>query len=206
MMARSLITFCLVWFSHFPCENYAFTTATKAQTTSIAQPLSSSMLFSATEQQQQGETSSFPPKEEEQQPQLTNDVILYDGVCNFCNTWVDLLLRIDLQQKFKFAPLQSKVGRQLLVSIGKEADDISSVILVKAGGKESYDKSRCVLKVVEELGPLAKVASKTALNIVPTELRDSIYDTVAENRYNFLGKRDECRCSDPNFADRFLLD
>lgn len=135
-----------------------------------------------------------------------NDVILYDGVCNFCNTWVDLLLRIDRSKKFRFAPLQSQVGQDLLVAMGKEADDISSVVLVKAQTGESFVKSRCVLQVVQELGPVAAVASQAALTIVPEGLRDSIYDTVAENRYNLLGKRDECRCSDPKFADRFLLD
>jgi predicted DCC family thiol-disulfide oxidoreductase YuxK len=147
-------------------------------------------------------TSIKPP----QAMDTTNDVILYDGVCNFCNTWVDLLLRIDFQKKFRFAPLQSRVGKDLLVSIGKEADDISSIVLVKRSTGESFDKSRCVLKVVEELGPLAKIASFTALNVVPEELRDAVYDTVAENRYNLMGKRDECRCSDPEFSDRFLLD
>ena len=144
-----------------------------------------------------------------------NDIILYDGVCNFCNTWVDLLLRLDVERKFRFAPLQSRVGQQLLVSIGKEADDISSVVLIqkqnKRAGEEAvvvsyYDKSRCVLKVVEELGPVAALASRAALAAVPESIRDGIYDTVAENRYNFMGKRDECRCSDPQFADRFLLD
>ena len=154
-----------------------------------------------------------------------NNIILFDGVCNFCNTWVDILLRLDTSQKFKFAPLQSSIGQQLLVSIGKEADDISSVILIKkteslAGSSSSthsnspsttpkiefYDKSRCVLKVVEELGPLAKFASEAALVVVPEKLRDSVYDTVAENRYNLMGKRSTCRCSDPQFADRFLLD
>jgi predicted DCC family thiol-disulfide oxidoreductase YuxK len=116
------------------------------------------------------------------------------------------MLRIDFQKKFRFAPLQSRVGKDLLVSIGKEADDISSVVLVKRSTGESFDKSRCVLKVVEELGPLAKIVSSTALNVVPEELRDAVYDTVAENRYNLMGKRDECRCSDPEFSDRFLLD
>jgi len=133
-------------------------------------------------------------------------VILFDGVCNFCNTWVDILLRIDLNKKFKFTPLQSDIGKSLLVSIGKDADDISSVILVDQGDtkRDYYDKSACVLKVVEELGPLAGVFTKATENIVPRNVRDSLYDMVAENRYNFLGKRDECRCSDPNFADRFL--
>lgn len=141
------------------------------------------------------------------------DVILYDGVCNFCNTWVDILLRIDRQEKFRFAPLQSSVGKELLVSIGKDAADISSVVLVKkannnAGstGVEFYDKSQCVLKVVQELGPVASVASNVALRLVPERWRDGIYDTVASNRYRLMGKRDECRCSDPKFAHRFLLE
>lgn len=143
--------------------------------------------------------------------QIANDVILYDGVCNFCNSWVDILLRIDTSKKFKFAPLQSQVGKQLLVSIGKDAEDISSVILVKhrpqqPTSPEFFDKSRCVLKVVEELGPVARVASRVALTLVPEDIRDVVYDTVAQNRYNLMGKRDECRCSDPQFADRFLLD
>jgi predicted DCC family thiol-disulfide oxidoreductase YuxK len=135
-----------------------------------------------------------------------NDVILYDGVCNFCNTWVDILLRIDRQGKFRFAPLQSTVGQDLLVAMGKQADDISSVVLVKAHSGESFTKSQCVLQVVQELGPVAALASRAALAAVPPGLRDGIYDTVAENRYNFLGKREECRCTDPEFADRFLLD
>lgn len=147
-----------------------------------------------------------------QQQQLEYPVILFDGVCNFCKTWVDLLLRIDVNQRFKFAPLQSDVGQRLLTAVGKEADDISSVVLIVPQPKnnadvmllKSYDKSACVLKVVEELGPVAWVAAATAERLVPRRLRDSIYDTVAENRYNLMGKRDECRCGDPTYADRFL--
>ena len=139
---------------------------------------------------------------------LLDPVILFDGVCNFCNTWVDLLLRIDVNQRFKFAPLQSDVGKRLLTAVGKEADDISSVVLIIQQPDDDllkcYDKSACVLKVVEELGPVAWVAAATAERLVPRGLRDSIYDTVAENRYNLMGKRDECRCGDPKYFDRFL--
>jgi len=134
---------------------------------------------------------------------LESPIILYDGVCNFCNAWVDILLRVDVNKRFKFAPLQSDTGRKLLVDIGKDADDISSVLLIQPN-LEYYEKSAAPLRVVEELGPLAGVLSRTALTIVPKEIRDSIYDTVAENRYNLMGKRDECRCSDPRFADRFV--
>jgi predicted DCC family thiol-disulfide oxidoreductase YuxK len=134
-----------------------------------------------------------------------DNVILYDGVCNFCNTWVDLLLRIDTAKKFRFAPLQSSVGQQLLLSIGKDANDISSVVLIKENG-DFFVKSECVSQVVREMGPIAALASKTASGLLPERLRDSMYDAVAENRYNLMGRRDECRCSDPKYADRFLMD
>merc|ERR1719491_1195345 len=86
-----------------------------------------------------------------------DNIILFDGICNFCNTWVDILLRLDSNtQKFVFTPLQSNVGKHLLISIGKESDDISSVLLIKIDG-EYYDKSDCVLQVVKEIGPVGNV-------------------------------------------------
>lgn len=162
----------------------------------------------------QATTSAEPPKASEDDsspttktsqvtPTLESPLILYDGVCNFCNAWVDILLRIDLQKRYKFAPLQSDIGRKLLVDIGKDEDDISSVLLIRPN-LDYYEKSAAPLRVIEELGPLAGALSRTALTIVPKEIRDSIYDTVAENRYNLMGKRDECRCGDPKYSDRFL--
>jgi len=138
-----------------------------------------------------------------------DNIILFDGICNFCNTWVDLLLRLDSQKKkFVFAPLQSNIGKNLLISIEKDADDISSVLLIKKndinGVALYYDKSDCVLQVVQELGPLGKVFSRLSLLVVPIGVRNEIYDMVAENRYNFLGKRDECRYGDPKYFDRFI--
>jgi predicted DCC family thiol-disulfide oxidoreductase YuxK len=134
----------------------------------------------------------------------TGPIILFDGVCNFCNAWVDILLHIDQKKIFKFAPLQSTVGQELLISIGRRPNDISSVVYID--NETFYDKSDCVLQVLGKTlgvpaGPLA-VAAVEAL--VPLQWRDQIYDTVAENRYNLLGKRDECRCGDPQYSDRFL--
>jgi predicted DCC family thiol-disulfide oxidoreductase YuxK len=97
---------------------------------------------------------------------LKDPVILFDGVCNFCNTWVDLLLRIDVKQRFKFAPLQSGVGKRLLTAVGKDADDFTSVVLIQPD-LQFYDKSACVLKVVQELGLVARVASATAERVLP---------------------------------------
>ena len=134
--------------------------------------------------------------------QTGQKVILYDGVCNFCNTWVDLMLRIDVKNKFYFSPLQGTTGKELLTSVGKDKDDISSVLLITAEN-ECYEKSDCVLKVVSELGLPAKLASETATALLPLEFRNSIYDMVAENRYNLMGKR-LIRTTDPEYSDRFI--
>lgn len=132
------------------------------------------------------------------------NIILFDGVCNFCNSWVDLVLQVDSEKKFKFCALQSDSGRKLLQSIGKDADDISSVVFIKSP-TEFYFKSEAALKVAETMGPAYAVVSALGRTLVPIPfLRDSVYDLVADNRYRILGKRTECRCADPAFQDRFL--
>ena len=133
-----------------------------------------------------------------------SNIILFDGVCNFCNTWVDIMLKLDTGKKFKFCALQSPKGKELLQEIGKDADDISTVVLIKSlGKKEAYYKSDAVLKVVEQLGLPQSVASAVGTKI-PLFIRNGLYNEVAANRYNFLGKREICRCADPEFADRFI--
>ena len=118
---------------------------------------------------------------------------------------MDILLRLDSQQRYKFCPLQSTTGKQLLTRIGKDQDDISTVVLIKSlTPLEVYFKSDAVLQVVDELGLTGSLFANVATRLLPLSLRDTVYDSVATNRYNLLGKRKECRCSDPLYADRFL--
>eukprot|EP01041_Mallomonas_annulata_P011708 gene11708-24529_t len=131
-----------------------------------------------------------------------SNVVLYDGYCNFCNRWVDLLMKLDSKNKFTYSALQSPAGKEILISIGKNPDDISSVLLVKSRG-EYYSKSDVVLKVLEELGFNSYLVSFMGL-VFPKLLRDGLYDKIAQNRYNFLGKRESCRCSDNNSPEKFL--
>ncbi|GMH46948.1 hypothetical protein TrRE_jg3681 [Triparma retinervis] len=122
-----------------------------------------------------------------------DNVILYDGVCNFCNAWVDILLQIDTKKRFRFAALQSDTGKKCLEGVGKERDDISSVMLIKSrggGSLEGYEKSDCIVEVVKELGiPGTGFVASTLAAAMPRPVKDGLYDTVARNRYNFMGKR-----------------
>jgi len=136
-------------------------------------------------------------------------VILFDGVCNMCNSAVNLALDWDPKGKLRFSALQSNVGRSLLEANGRKADDISSIVLVTKDG--AFLKSDAVLKITEELTPLSLLPLRPAAIlgqfIVPKFLRDLIYDGVADNRYQLMGKRTECRFdTDGEFEKRFIND
>lgn len=138
-------------------------------------------------------------------------IILFDGICNMCNSAVNLALDWDPSANLRFAALQSNVGQALLQANGRDADDISSIVLVTSDG--AYIKSDAILRITEELAPkwlpvpLARPAAKAGRLLIPKFFRDLIYDGVADNRYSILGMRDECRLGDEEeFAGRFVDD
>lgn len=131
-------------------------------------------------------------------------VILFDGVCNLCNGAVNLALDWDPKGKLRFSALQSNVGRALLQANGRAADDISSIVLVNQDG--AFVKSDAILRITEAFVPF-KPAAVLGRYVVPRFLRDIIYDGVANNRYDIMGKQDQCRFdADGEFEDRFVDD
>lgn len=136
-------------------------------------------------------------------------IILFDGVCNLCNSAVNVALDWDPSGKLRFAALQSNVGKSLLQAHGRDADDISSIVFVTPKG--AFTKSDAILGITQELNPLPFVPLKplalAGQYLVPQILRDAVYDGVANNRYSVMGKRDECRFdADGQFDDRFVDD
>mmetsp|Transcript_9078 Transcript_9078/g.22396 ORF Transcript_9078/g.22396 Transcript_9078/m.22396 type:complete len:233 (-) Transcript_9078:57-755(-) len=138
-------------------------------------------------------------------------VILFDGVCVLCNGGVDFMLDFDLPDDvrgtFRFAALQSNVGRALLQRSGRRADDISSIVL--ATKTDTFLESDAILRIGQGLGkgtllfPIAPIASTFGL-AVPTPVRNAFYKWVSDNRYEFFGKNDQCRLYDDRFDSRFL--
>lgn len=128
-------------------------------------------------------------------------IILFDGVCNFCNNGVDFLLKWDTQRVFRVGALQSETGRALLEACGRKSDDISSMVVVESN--DFHIKSDAALEIAKRLQlPLPLVS--TLITPVPRPLRDAMYDLVADNRYNFMGTRDVCRMPTKEDADRFV--
>jgi len=142
-------------------------------------------------------------------------IILYDGICNLCNGGVNFMLDWDSPNEergnFRFAALQSDVGNALLQRSGRSPNDVSSIILATKDGK-TYSKSDAILRIGQGLGrgtllnPAAPIVATAASVVLPSFFRDGVYDLIANNRYNLLGKSDECRLQDDRFDERFVGD
>jgi predicted DCC family thiol-disulfide oxidoreductase YuxK len=128
-------------------------------------------------------------------------ILLFDGVCNLCEGLVRFAIEHDRTGRFRFAPLQSELGRALLVRHGYDPDAIDAVVLVDGAG--ATDRSTAALRLARDLGaPWRWLAP--ALLLVPRGLRDAVYDWVARNRYRWFGRRSECLVPTPELRARFL--
>ncbi|WAH36078.1 thiol-disulfide oxidoreductase DCC family protein [Alicyclobacillus dauci] len=130
------------------------------------------------------------------------EVILFDGVCNLCNSAVQFIIPRDPKKRFRFAALQSDVGKALVNSVGLRRDSmiLDSVMLIKGG--KVYVKSSAALHITRGLHGLWPLAY--ALIIVPRSIRDAVYDYVARNRYRWFGRRDACMVPTADNRDRFI--
>ncbi len=128
-------------------------------------------------------------------------IILFDGVCVFCNFWVDFIIKRDKNKVFKFALLQSNTGKNLVekFSIGTKTAD--SIIMIEEN--RCFIKSTAVLRIVKDLNGLWQVLY--ILRFIPPFFRDSIYDFIAENRYKLFGRRSKCRVPSQNEKNRFIF-
>ena len=130
----------------------------------------------------------------------SNPVILFDGVCNFCNGATNFVIRHDKDALFRFASLQSETAAQLLPQEHEHLKKFSSVVLLDNG--QLFQKSNAVLKVVKYLPWYWQWAQ--VFWIIPRFLRDAVYDWIADNRYKWFGKRDTCMIPTPELRQRFL--
>lgn len=128
------------------------------------------------------------------------NIILFDGVCNLCNSSVDFIVRRDKRGIFKFASLQSELGQAILKENHLPADDFQSVLLVQNG--KIYQKSMAALMIARQLSGLWFLMY--GFVIIPAFLRNWIYNLIAQNRYKLFGKKESCRMPTLEERSRFL--
>ena len=127
-------------------------------------------------------------------------ILLFDGVCNLCTATVRWVLPRDPDGHFRFASLQSEVGKKLLTEAGGNPDELDSVVLLEDG--ELWERSTAALRVARRLK--APWPLLYTFILVPRPIRNWVYDKVALYRYRVFGRKEECMIPHPGVRERFL--
>ncbi len=131
---------------------------------------------------------------------MKHSLLLFDGICNLCNTTVQTIIKYDTKEIFKFAALQSPVGQQILQQFQLPKKNFETLVLVE--NTHCYFRSTAALRVAWRLGGFWRLLY--LFIIIPRPLRDYIYSFVAKNRYKWYGKQASCMMPTPELRRRFL--
>ncbi|MDM5249490.1 MULTISPECIES: thiol-disulfide oxidoreductase DCC family protein [unclassified Lysinibacillus] len=126
-------------------------------------------------------------------------IILFDGVCNFCDSSVQFIIKHDEAAYFQFASIQSDAGQALLVQY-EVPKNIDSVILIEHG--KAYFESTAALKICRRLDSFWPACFVFIL--IPSFMRNRMYRIFAKNRYRFFGRKEKCLLPTPSQRKRFL--
>jgi predicted DCC family thiol-disulfide oxidoreductase YuxK len=129
-------------------------------------------------------------------------IILFDGVCNLCNGAVLFIIKRDRKDVFRFAALQSEIGKKLTEERNIDTEKVDSIILVDPG-VAYYSRSTAALEIAKEFNGFW-VLLRPFQFILPESIRDGIYNFIARNRYKWFGKKESCMIPTPELKAKFL--
>jgi len=127
-------------------------------------------------------------------------IVLFDGVCNLCNSSVQFIIKRDKKKQFRYASLQGNFGQEFLKTHNLPADNFNSFILLE--DDKVYSRSSGALRMLKHLGGGWNLFY--GFIILPKFIRDGVYNWVASNRYKWFGKKDSCMIPTPDLKERFL--
>jgi predicted DCC family thiol-disulfide oxidoreductase YuxK len=128
-------------------------------------------------------------------------IVLFDGVCNLCNGAIQFIIKRDNSDIFRYAALQSDIGKQIVSERNIDISKVDSIILIDPG-VVYYIKSTAALEIGKGLKGYRTISS--VLLWFPSTLRDIVYDFIARNRYQWYGKKEECMVPSPELKAKFL--
>jgi len=140
---------------------------------------------------------------------MANDVlknkqlILFDGVCNLCNSSVLYVIKRDYENKFLFAPLQSSIAKSITSEYKIDTNKVDSILLYNPKKQKVYSKSTAALQVAKQLNFPTKLMA--IFLVIPAFVRNWVYDYVAKNRYKWYGKKETCMIPTPELKAKFLM-
>ncbi|MFL9844434.1 thiol-disulfide oxidoreductase DCC family protein [Flavobacterium rhizosphaerae] len=128
-------------------------------------------------------------------------IILFDGVCNLCDSAVQFIIKHDKKDVFRFVALQSELGQEIVSYISIDTSKTDSIILY-IPGKSYYYKAEAALNISKDLSGGYNLLS--LLKFIPNVISNSVYDYVARNRYKWYGKKEACMIPTPELKAKFL--
>ncbi len=128
-------------------------------------------------------------------------IILFDGVCNLCDSSVQFIIKHDRNDVFRFVTLQSDLGEKIINHIGIDRAKTDSIILYEPGVAYFY-KAEAALKIAKELNGIYSLLS--LFSVFPNSISNYVYDYIAKNRYKWYGKKEQCMIPTPELKSKFL--
>lgn len=128
-------------------------------------------------------------------------IILFDGVCNLCDKSVQIIIKNDKKDVFRFVALQSELGEKIINHIKIDRSKTDSIILYEPNYAYYY-KSKAAFKIAANLGEFYSICS--LFRFLPTSFSDFLYDYIAKNRYKWYGKKDQCMIPTKETLSKFL--
>lgn len=127
-------------------------------------------------------------------------IVIFDGVCNFCNGAVNFIIKRDLPGKFVFTPMQTELAQSLMRKYEVFNVGIDSFLLVKNG--QCFVFSTAALEITKDLKGHWYLFN--VFRIMPASIRDYFYKLFARNRYKLFGRTEQCVLPSENLASRFI--
>ena len=127
-------------------------------------------------------------------------IVLFDGVCNYCNDKINFIIKNDKQDVFRFVALQSETGQKIIKYLGID-NSIDSIILYEPG-YAYFIKSEAVFRIIKHLSSAVKLL--LVFNFIPTSTKNVFYDLIAKNRYNWYGKKESCMMPTEELKRKFI--
>ena len=131
---------------------------------------------------------------------MKNPILLFDGICNLCNSTIQQIIKADKNGIFRFASLQSDFGQEQLEKFDLKKDYLKTIVLIH--GDKAYDRSDAALETARLLEGFWSVFY--VFKIIPPFIRNAVYDFISNNRYRWFGKQESCMIPTPELKARFL--
>ena len=128
-------------------------------------------------------------------------IILFDGVCNLCESSVQFIIKHDNKDVFRFTAIQSDLGQKIIKHIGIDISKTDSIILYEPGISYHY-KGEAALFIAQDLSGIYSLLSY--LNFIPNFIKNGVYDYIAKNRYKWYGKKEACMIPTAELKSKFL--